>query len=74
MADIKINSISYGVGIFIVSLLYLAVSAGGHRIYTRGEGREAIVVQSMLANSDYVLPLRNDIEIPSKPPLFHWIS
>jgi len=39
---------------------------------SRGESREALVVRNMLEQQDFILPLRNGAEIPSKPPLFHW--
>jgi len=36
--------------------------------------REALVVKDMIEQNNYILPLRNSAEIPSKPPLFHWIA
>ena len=42
--------------------------------YTKGEPREAIVVQAIVDTGEFILPLRNGNEIPSKPPLFHWIG
>jgi 4-amino-4-deoxy-L-arabinose transferase-like glycosyltransferase len=42
--------------------------------HTKGEPREALVIQSMFEHHEYVLPLRNGNEIPSKPPLFHWLG
>ncbi len=60
--------------IFIIALLYLAHSMGSRPFWTRGEAREAIVVQAMFDQSNYVLPLRNGIDIPSKPPMFHWLA
>jgi hypothetical protein len=42
--------------------------------HTKGEPREALVVQNMVAEGEYVLVLRNGNEIPSKPPLFHWLG
>jgi 4-amino-4-deoxy-L-arabinose transferase-like glycosyltransferase len=46
----------------------------GVPFYTKGEPREAIVVQQMLAEREFILPLRSRGEIPSKPPLFHWLG
>ncbi len=46
----------------------------GVPFYTKGEPREAIVVQQMLATGDPVLPLLTRGEIQSKPPLFHWLG
>src|SRR5882757_2714286 len=42
--------------------------------YTKGEPREALVVWEMAHGASHVLPLRNGTEIPSKPPLFHWLA
>jgi len=42
--------------------------------YTKGEPREALVVWEMLHGGGWVLPLRNGVEIPSKPPLYHWLA
>lgn len=42
--------------------------------YTKGEPREALVVQEMARGGGLVLPLRNGDEIPSKPPMFHWLG
>lgn len=37
------------------------------------EAREAQVIDTILREGSWVLPLRNGI-VPSKPPLFHWIG
>jgi len=42
--------------------------------YTKGEPREALVVREMAHDGGRVLPRRNGDEIPSKPPLFHWLG
>ena len=42
-------------------------------ISNRGEAREGLVVQGIVHNQQWILPLRNS-ELPSKPPLFHWIA
>ncbi len=38
-----------------------------------GEAREGLVVQDIVRNGRWVLPRRNG-ELPSKPPLYHWIA
>jgi 4-amino-4-deoxy-L-arabinose transferase-like glycosyltransferase len=55
------------------ALVYSAPAADTP-FYTKGEAREAVLVQAMRAEGNYVLPLRNGNEIPSKPPLFHWLA
>jgi 4-amino-4-deoxy-L-arabinose transferase-like glycosyltransferase len=42
--------------------------------YTKGEPREAVELQEILEHGDWVLPMRNGVELPSKPPLFHWLG
>lgn len=51
--------------------------------YTKGEPREGIVIRDMVTKGEWILPVR-DIskhwlmpkvsEVPSKPPLFHWLA
>ncbi|RMF21103.1 MAG: phospholipid carrier-dependent glycosyltransferase [Deltaproteobacteria bacterium] len=55
------------------ALLYWP-SISGTPFYTKGEPREAIVVQAIIDTGEFILPLRNGNEIPSKPPLFHWLG
>ncbi len=42
-------------------------------IWHHGEAREGLVVQGILRNHEWILPLRNG-ELPSKPPFFHWLA
>ena len=42
-------------------------------ISNRGEAREGLVVQGILHEHQWILPFRNG-ELPSKPPLYHWIA
>lgn len=42
--------------------------------YNKGEPREAIVVQSIVLTGNWLFPLKPAEEIPSKPPLFHWLG
>lgn len=60
--------------IFVLSLLYFSHNLDSRPFWTRGEGREAIVVKAMIEQSNFVLPLRNGSDIPSKPPMFHWLA
>ncbi len=38
-----------------------------------GEAREGLVVQAIVDHGEWILPRRNG-ELPSKPPLFHWVA
>jgi len=42
-------------------------------IWRHGEVREGLVVQGIVHTHEWILPFRNG-ELPSKPPLFHWIA
>lgn len=57
-----------------LALVVYAVPAFDTPFYTKGEAREAVLVQAMRSEGNYVLPRRNGNEIPSKPPLFHWLG
>ncbi|MFN8391690.1 MAG: glycosyltransferase family 39 protein [Bdellovibrionota bacterium] len=47
---------------------------GYSEVYQVSEGREGVVVHSILESHEYILPLRHSEIVPSKPPLFHWLS
>ncbi|MBI1813784.1 MAG: glycosyltransferase family 39 protein [Deltaproteobacteria bacterium] len=50
---------------------------GAHPFHTHGEAREALVVWQMTHDGGWILPRRDGpsgSEIPSKPPLFHWLA
>ena len=42
--------------------------------HTKGEPREALMVQSIVRDHHWILPRRNAVELPAKPPLFHWLG
>jgi hypothetical protein len=42
-------------------------------IWNHGEAREGLVARSIVEQHQWILPYRNG-EVPSKPPLFHWIA
>lgn len=41
---------------------------------SKGEPREAIVVQDLLRQGNWILPRRNAVQLPRKPPLFYWLA
>jgi 4-amino-4-deoxy-L-arabinose transferase-like glycosyltransferase len=57
----------------LVVALVLAWPLGVPPIGAHGEAREGLVVEDVVQRGHWILPLRNG-EIPSKPPLFHWIA
>jgi 4-amino-4-deoxy-L-arabinose transferase-like glycosyltransferase len=42
--------------------------------YTKGEPREALVVWEMTHGGGWILPRVNGTDLPSKPPLSHWLG
>jgi 4-amino-4-deoxy-L-arabinose transferase-like glycosyltransferase len=42
--------------------------------YEKGEPREGLVAWEIWKNGNWILPLRAGTQIPSKPPLFHWLA
>ena len=64
-----------GLAAIVLALVVLAWPAISRTpFFTKGEPREALVVQALVRGEGLVLPLRNGDEIPSKPPLFHWLG
>ncbi len=59
--------------IFILAVIFFSLQSF-FPFYTRGEAREGLVINAMFQQNNFILPLRNGIDIPSKPPLFHWIA
>jgi 4-amino-4-deoxy-L-arabinose transferase-like glycosyltransferase len=55
------------------TLLFI-VNLGGYPLYTKGEPREAVIVSDIVHGGGFILPLRAGVEIPSKPPLMHWLG
>ena len=47
---------------------------GATPFHTRGEPREAVVVQDLVTHNRWLLPRRNAVELPRKPPLFYWLA
>jgi 4-amino-4-deoxy-L-arabinose transferase-like glycosyltransferase len=42
--------------------------------HTKGEPREAIVVQDLVRHGNWILPRRNGVQLPRKPPLYYWLA
>jgi len=42
--------------------------------FNKGEPREGLVVQHIVNQGNWLFPLKMGSEIPSKPPLFHWLG
>jgi 4-amino-4-deoxy-L-arabinose transferase-like glycosyltransferase len=61
-----------GFGLILYVLLQ-ALCVGVPAIGGSSEAREAQVVDVIVRDGSWILPLRNGV-IPSKPPLFHWLA
>lgn len=61
---------------FLLAVLFglaLAWPLRSPPIEHHGEAREGLVAQAIVDRGEWVLPRRNG-ELPSKPPLFHWLA
>lgn len=56
----------------LLCFLSLFLFLGESHFHTRGEPREALVAQAMLADGNWTLPVTNGTDLAYKPPLFHW--
>jgi len=52
---------------------FLAAIALVPPVFRRGEAREGLVVQSLVAGGGWIVPRREGV-LASKPPLYHWIA
>lgn len=68
----KAERIVAGAFLAIVALLICAAYFTPH-VWHHGEAREGLVVQDIVNNHRWILPLRNG-ELPSKPILYHWMA
>jgi 4-amino-4-deoxy-L-arabinose transferase-like glycosyltransferase len=57
----------------VVLAIALSVPWLGRSFHTRGEPREALVAQAMLATGNWISPPAYDGAVPSKPPFSHWL-
>jgi 4-amino-4-deoxy-L-arabinose transferase-like glycosyltransferase len=58
----------------VAACLVLLMSVVGlPSLSTRGEAREALVAFDMFTNHHYILPDGYGGEVPSKPPMLHWL-
>ncbi|HVO95428.1 MAG TPA: hypothetical protein VMT22_21405, partial [Terriglobales bacterium] len=55
------------------AILLVAAAYFSPHIWRHDEAREALVIQDIVNNQRWLLPLRNQ-ELPSKPILYHWIG
>ncbi|HEY2990592.1 MAG TPA: glycosyltransferase family 39 protein [Candidatus Binatia bacterium] len=68
---------SVATGAALVAALCLVVfvwGLWGVPFYDKQEPREGLVVWEIWKTGNWILPLRAGVDIPSKPPMFHWIA
>jgi 4-amino-4-deoxy-L-arabinose transferase-like glycosyltransferase len=68
----KFPSTLIALGVFVYIALQ-AIFVGQAGIGGSSEARESQVVDVILREGNWILPLRNGV-IPSKPPLYHWLA
>jgi len=57
----------------LVAAILIASVIVAAPIWQHGEAREGLVIQDIVQNQRWILPLRNN-HLPSKPLLYHWIA
>ena len=57
-----------------VGLLLFFRGIGNTPFYDKQEAREALVIWEIHNSGNWILPLSNGEEIPSKPPFYHWLG
>jgi len=57
----------------VMGVLFFA-DLGSVPLFSVGEPREAMQVADAFDHANWILPLRNGTELPSKPPLYHWLA
>jgi len=66
--------LGWAAGLLCFSLFLYFWGLGRTPFYTKGEPREAVEVWEEVHNGEWVLPMRNGHDLPSKPPMFHWLA
>jgi len=54
-----------------ICLLLFFRGIGETEFYDKQEAREALVIWEIHNSGNWILPLRNEEEIPAKPPFYH---
>ncbi len=74
-------NINYGSRLVIHLVLLMVLcgilffsNLGTFPFFNKGEPREALVVQHIVHQGNWLFPLKMESDIPSKPPLFHWLG
>ncbi|MGD9765569.1 MAG: ArnT family glycosyltransferase [Candidatus Binatia bacterium] len=63
------------VAIVATAWAVLQLSALGRTpFHTHGEPREAVVIQDLVQHGRWILPRRNAVSLPRKPPLYYWLG
>lgn len=69
------RQIGFGVGLLFALIAILHFwRLGAVPLYSVGEPREGVQVVDEYYNHSWILPLRNGVDVPSKPPLYHWLA
>jgi 4-amino-4-deoxy-L-arabinose transferase-like glycosyltransferase len=68
------NRLPWVLALIGFSLFLYVWGLGRIPFYTKGEPREALRVWEEVHTGDWILPMRSDLDLPSRPPLFHWLG
>lgn len=74
----KVNSLTYHLLpvclMLAICFLLFFRGIGETEFYDKQEAREALVIWEIHNSGNWILPLRNEEEIPAKPPFYHWLG
>src|SRR5258706_8743490 len=62
------------VGLALLGAVAFLPGLGRAPFYHLVEGDQALVVQTIVYDHEWLLPKLNDDTLPSKPPLFNWLG
>ena len=57
-----------------VALVLYFWDLGRAPFFGTGEARESLEIQEILFRGAWILPMRDGIDTPSKPPMYHWLA
>jgi 4-amino-4-deoxy-L-arabinose transferase-like glycosyltransferase len=70
----RVGPLLGGIGLLLAIAALHFWDLGTAPLYSVGEPREAMQVVDEIDRGEWILPLRNGTELPSKPPLYHWLA
>jgi len=77
LLSLRLNSLSLGKGILIVTLLsalFFGFRLGSYPLFIPDEARYSEIPREMLSSHDFLTPTLDGIKYLEKPPMFYWMQ